>query len=453
MRDIHADIMTLITAGLGAVHPGAAVKNHLRLSGNILELKKNNSIVKRYDLSLYSRIFVIGAGKATASMALAVEEILGKKITSGHICVKYGYTEKLARIKTTEAGHPIPDKNGLDAAEAILKIAQTAGEDDLVISLISGGGSALIPLPAGEITLDDKMAVTDLLLRSGADIHEINTVRKHISNIKGGKLAFAAYPAAVINLMISDVIGDDMSIIASGPFIPDQTTKDNALAILKKYSITKKTPHSIIKHLNSPSTDIPHKDQLASVSNSIVNVIIASNINALEAAKKKASEIGYNALILSSGFAGDSSSTASFHVSIAQEVIKSGNPLHSPACILSGGETTVIVTGTGKGGRNLDFALHAGKLLSKMKNIIIASVGSDGSDGPTDAAGAWIDCTTVCRGEKKGLDIEEFIQNQNSYHFFKKLGDIITTGPTNTNVMDMRIMIILPDNIMNIEKN
>ncbi len=441
--DTRKNLREIYTAAINAVNPENAIESHLKLNGKNLELLKNGSPFAYFDLDSFDRILVVGAGKATSPMAKAMEKILGRRIESGLISVKYGYTEKLSTIRTIEAAHPVPDENGVKGATQIREILKGAGENDLVISLISGGGSALLPLPPEKITLEEKRATTDLLLKSGAAIHEINAVRKHLSLIKGGNMAAAAYPATVINLMISDVVGDSMDVIASGPFVPDNSSFSHAVDILKKYELEEKVPSPVRDYLQRGADGRvdENPDSESEIFRKVTNLIVASNIISLKAAGEKADELGYRSIILSSQIEGITSDVAVWHSRIAKEVLASGYPLPPPACIISGGETTVIVKGNGLGGRNMEFALQSAELISGMK-ITMASIGTDGSDGPTDAAGAVADGNTIGRSREKGIDINEYRENNDSYNFFKAMGDLIITGPTNTNVMDIRIIII-----------
>ena len=444
MEKIRKNLKEIYTAAIEAVNPHAAIKNHVQLDNNKLLLLKNSELFKVFDLSEFEKIYVVGAGKATASMAKAVESILGDKISEGVICVKYDYTEDLDRIQIMEASHPIPDENGVAAAKKIRALLQKAGEKDLIISLISGGGSALLPLPPDPITLAEKGETTNLLLKSGASIHEINSIRKHLSCIKGGNSAREGYPGTVINLMISDVVGDQIDVIASGPFVPDNSSFEMALEILHKYTLTDKVPGSVIDYIkkgtNGEIKENPDEDD--SCFEKITNLVIASNIISLKSAEAKAKDLGYNTLILSSLIEGDTMGVSLVHSRILKECLHTSNPIQHPACIISGGETTVNVKGNGLGGRNMEFAIQAAEDIKNLDGVIMASIGTDGSDGPTDAAGAVIDGTTIMRSEKKGINIKEYIKNNDSYNFFKQIDDLIITGPTNTNVMDVRLILI-----------
>ncbi|RKX97220.1 MAG: glycerate kinase, partial [Spirochaetes bacterium] len=307
-----------------------------------------------------------------------------------------------------------------------------------------GGGSALLPMPADGITLEEKQATTKVLLECGATIDEINSIRKHLSKIKGGGLMRLAYPANVISLILSDVVGDPLDIIASGPTVPDTSTFKDCMEIIKKYDIEKKIPYTVLKRiekgLKGEIEETPKDgDPIFEKSE---NIIIGNNMKAVLAADKKARELGYNTLIISSMIEGETKEVAKVHGAIIKEVKRSGNPISPPACILSGGETTVTIKGKGKGGRNQEFVLACCIDIEGIDKVMILSGGTDGTDGPTDAAGAVGDGETVLRAKKIGLDADKYLNNNDSYHFFQKLDDLLITGPTNTNVMDLRILLI-----------
>ncbi len=383
----------------------------------------------------FRNTFVIGAGKASAQMARAVEKQVEKKpgarITGGEINVKDGHSARLRRIRFNECGHPIPDARGVAGARRIAQIASAAGEDDLVICLISGGASALLSLPASGITLAEKQKATRLLLRSGASIHEINCVRKHISAIKGGQLARLVYPATLITLILSDVIGDDLDVIGSGPTVPDRSTLADARSICAKYGIT--------VHLDNAAETPKPGDRIFA---KVTNVLVGSNALAVEAAEKEARRLGFHAMVLSSSVQGEAREVARVHAAIARDIRSYGRPLRAPACIISGGETTVTIRGEGLGGRNQEFALAAAMDIAGLRDTIILSAGTDGTDGPTDAAGAIADGTTVERAEALGLSAAAFLRNNDSYRFFEATGDLIKTGPTGTNVADIQLILI-----------
>lgn len=445
------NLKKIYEAAIEAANPEKATHVCLRLKKNILELYENDETIKAFDLNQFKKIIVVGAGKATASMAKAVEDILGHRIHAGCICVKYGYTRTLSTIETIEADHPLPDENSIAGARKIKKMLEGTTADDLVISLVSGGGSALLCLPPEGVTLKEKQTVTDLLIKTGAPIHEINLVRKHLSLVKGGNLAKASYPSTILNLMVSDVVGDGIDTIASGPFVVDNSTFSDALDIIGKYNLIRKIPPSALACIAEGANnellagEMQQTDETANKTLSIIekttHFIIASNIICLTAAKDCAKALGYHCLILSSSIEGDTKDAAAWHSQIALEVLSSSNPIPVPACIISGGETTVQVRGEGKGGRNMEFALQTAPLIDGFKNLIIASIGTDGTDGPTDAAGAMVHGFTMKNAAKMGLDINHYMDNNDSYHFFKELGDLIVTGPTHTNVMDIRIIL------------
>jgi hydroxypyruvate reductase len=434
------DAAEIFFKGLQAVEPGAAIKRCCKFDGESLFVGN-----RTYHLPQYKNLFVIGAGKATAPMAAALEDILEKRISEGIIIVKYDHLADLQRINLIEAGHPLPDPNGEKGADAILNLAKKSGKDDLIFCLISGGGSALLPLPFNGITLKDKQDTIKVLLSCGATIHEINTLRKHTSKIKGGRLAQAAFPATIISLILSDVVGDDLDIIASGPTVPDSSSFPDCMEILERYHIKDKIPESILNHIESGiSGKIPETPKAGDPAfKRTQNLIIASNIESLMAAKEKAERLQYNVILLSSMIVGETRYAAQIHGAIAKEIIKTGNPISPPACILSGGETTVTISGNGLGGRNQEFALAAAIDISGHKNVVVLSGGTDGTDGPTDAAGAFSDTYTLERAKEMGLDPYHFLANNDAYHFFEKLDDLLITGPTNTNVMDLRILLVV----------
>jgi hydroxypyruvate reductase len=419
-RHAHA----IFQAALAAADPAGAVERHL----------------KRRNTSRFRNVYAIGAGKAGASMAQAAERVLGRRITAGLVNVKYGYVAKLRRIELNECGHPVPDDRGVAGAERIARIAAGAGKDDLVVCLISGGASALLPLPAEGITLEEKQATTRLLLASGANIHEFNAVRKHISRIKGGQLARLAAPATVESLLLSDVIGDSLDVIGSGPTAPDASTFAGAVEILDRYGIRGRVPAPVRERLEQgargeiPETPKPDDPVFTRVRNTIVG----SNRLALAAAASRARSLGYRTLVLSSEIQGEAREIARMHAAIACEVARAGRPVKPPACIITGGETTVTLHGDGLGGRSQEFALAAAIDIAGLDNVVVFSAGTDGTDGPTGAAGAVADGETL--GRKP--DARRYLERNDSYHYFESLGDLVITGPTNTNVMDVCIVLV-----------
>ncbi|MFQ6070788.1 MAG: glycerate kinase, partial [Candidatus Aminicenantales bacterium] len=411
----------------------------VRRKGDTLEVAG-----RAYDLSRYSGIYIFGAGKASAAMARPLEEILGEAITDGTVVVKYGYSLPLKRIRVREAGHPLPDKAGLEATEKIVDMLKKTGEKDLIFMLISGGGSALLCLPPAGISLDEIQETTQILLGCGANIHELNAARKHLSLVKGGRLAKYAYPSTLISLLLSDVIGDKLESIASGPCVPDSSSFSDCLAILDKYRIRKKIPAAVLdfleKGVRGEAEETLKKGHPAF--EKTLNVIIGNNKMALEGAERKASRLGYNTHILPFEIQGEAREAAISHSVLASRILLSNQPVEKPACVISGGETTVTVKGKGKGGRSQEFVLAAAIGIEGLENVVILSAGTDGTDGPTDAAGALADGKTVERARKLGLDARHFLKENDSYHFFKRLGGLIITGPTLTNVMDLQLILV-----------
>jgi hydroxypyruvate reductase len=435
VRQLRQHALAIFRAGLDAADPTRAVANHVRLNGETMIVAG-----KRYRLSQYRHIFVVGAGKAGATMAKAVERLLGRRITGGLINVKDGHTARLKRIELNECGHPIPDERGVEGARRIAAIVREAEADDLVLCLISGGGSALLPMPAEGISLADKQETTRQLLACGATIHEINAIRKHLSAIKGGQLAALARPATVVALLLSDVIGDDLSVIASGPTAPDESTYHDALDVLDRYLIRGRVPAAVRDRLESGARG--EMDETPKRIDNAQNVIAGSNRLAIDAAERKARELGYRTIVLSTTIEGETRDVARMHAAIAREIVMSGRPVRPPACVLSGGETTVTLRGQGLGGRNQEFSLAAALDIRGLSRVVVLSAGTDGTDGPTDAAGAIADSSTLERAVAKGLDAKRTLADNNSYHFFEPLKDLIKTGPTGTNVMDLRIVLV-----------
>jgi len=430
--------LAIFRAGLEAVDPYEATKRALRLAGEELQVGEHS-----YPLKNFKRIVVVGAGKAGAPMAQAVEEILGERLEGGLIVVKYGYTAPLKKVKIIEGGHPIPDEAGQRGARELLEIVKGLGKDDLVFCLISGGGSALLPAPVEGVDLAEKQETTKILLESGASIHEINAIRKHLSRIKGGWLTKAVAPATIITLILSDVIGDDLDVIASGPTVGDRSTFSDCLRVIEQYELNAQIPSAVMTHLRKGAEGKAHETPKPddTVFRTGLNLIVGSNMQCLEAAAHKAKEMGYQTLILSSLVEGETREVAKVHGAILKEIIRTGTPLAPPACIISGGETTVTIRGKGKGGRNQEFVLACGLEIAGWEGAAVFSAGTDGTDGPTDAAGAFADWRMVKRAQELGLDPNAALRENDAYPFFERLGDLFITGPTNTNVMDIRILI------------
>lgn len=438
LERLKADAGQILTSALDAVDPYKAVHLHVTREGPFLNVDS-----RRYDLREIQRVIVVGAGKASARMAVAIEEILGDVISGGLINVKYGHGEPLRKITVWEAGHPVPDHCGIEGTRRLLSLVEDAQENDLVICLISGGGSSLLPLPAQGIDLPSKQETTQALLKSGATIHEVNSVRKHISKVKGGRLAQAAAPARVVSLILSDVIGDDLDVIASGPTVPDTTEFATALDVLARYNLTEHVPDKVLSHLEAgargekPETPKPGD----AVFRNVVNVIIANNASAISAAADKSRSLGYESLVLSSFVQGEAREVARVMAAIAREISITGRPIPRPACVIAGGETTVTLKGKGVGGRNQELALAASLDLENIDNILLLAAGTDGTDGPTDAAGAMVSGDTLSVARQLGLSARDYLSNNDSYHFFQALGDLVMTGPTGTNVMDIILLL------------
>jgi len=429
-----------LESAVNAVDPKQIIKSKLSLKNSTLHVNEYS-----FDLKRFKNVYVIGGGKASGSMAEALEQILGNYITSGLLNIPRGSKHKTDIIRFHEASHPIPDESGVEGTRRMLEIAEQAEDDDLVVCLISGGGSSLMPLPRGEISIADKREITEALLKCGATINEINTVRKHVSDFKGGWLAKKAYPATILNLILSDVLGDPLDFIASGPTVPDSTTFNDAIKVLKKYDLWDKAPSSIRKVLlNGDKGLIPETPKANDEAfKKVYNVVVGNCRFASLAAYEYLKSAGLNTLLLTSTLEGEARHAGVMLASIAHEVSVSGNPVQKPAGIVAGGETTVTVSGKGLGGRNQELTLASALKLKDMDGAVVASLSTDGVDGPTDAAGAIADGKTLARAMKFGLTPVEFLAENDSYHFFSKLGDLIFTGPTDTNVNDVSVVVIL----------
>lgn len=424
--------------GVRSVLPEKLITRIMTLNGHYLKIKDLT-----FSLDEFANIYIIGAGKASAAMAHYTESILGNRITGGHIIVKYGYLCQLERIKVTEAGHPVPDLNGFTATEDIVRIAAQATEKDLVICLFSGGGSSLLAdIPEGLLP-EEIYIVNNLLVRCGASIDEINCVRKHLSLVKGGHLAGICRPATLVTLILSDVTGDPPDVIASGPTVPDPSTFRQALGIIEKYSLAPDLTSGVLKYLGEgasglrPETPKPGDD----VFSRSHTIIAGTNLIALEACGRAATDMGLNTFIIESRIKGDVETVAQSIVETALRY-KQKSDLRKPAALLYGGETTLRVNGNGMGGRNQHLALSVAMRLRDNEGITFLSAGTDGTDGPTDAAGAVVDSATLKTAESKKIEPEKFLEEFDSYNFFRVAGGLIKTGPTFTNVMDLMITII-----------
>lgn len=425
------DALEILEEGLKAANPKSSVKEALR------NLKD--------ELNKARRIVVIGFGKASIKMAEGCEEELSDKIYDGAIIAPKGIEDKkLKIIKVFEGTHPIPSEVNVESAKKLISVCSNLTSEDLVICLISGGGSSLLTFPANDISLEEKKLTTDVLLKSGADIREINTIRKHISKVKGGQLLNFLKPAKVVSLILSDVVGDPIEYIASGPTSPDSSTFKDALSIIKKYNLVNKLPKSVVERIEKGvrgeilETPKPGDE----IFNNVKNIIVSNNMKSLVAMEKKASSLGYNTIILTSYAQGESREVGKFLCAVIKQISSYDIPIKKPACLILGGETTVTVKGNGKGGRNQELVLSIVLNCKDVKNFVFASIGSDGIDGYTDAAGAIADNFSLEDAVNSGLKPEEFLENNDSYNFFKQTRDLIFTGPTGTNVNDFMVALI-----------
>ena len=440
LKQQRLDARVIFEAGLAAADPMFLVRRSLQLDGEILQAGK-----RVYDLARYGNLYVVGAGKAAAKMARAVEALLGERIAGGIVIVKHGHNIPLKKLEIVEAGHPIPDPAGIKATEAIIQLLRRTQKTDLILCLVSGGASALLSCPVADLSLQDKQRTTQALLNCGARIQEINAIRKHISRVKGGRLAELACPSTVLSLILSDVIDDSMDNIGSGPTAPDSSTFADCLAIINRYGVGDMIPLAVTSFLKKGAAgeiaDTPMADD--PIFQQVQNLLIGNNQLALVAAKEKAQALGYNTLILSKSVEGEARSVAIDHVVSARDVLSGSSPVRAPACIISGGETTVTIRGAGLGGRNQEFALAAALEIDGLEGIVALSGGTDGTDGPTDAAGGIVDGTTIQRARDKGLDALSYLERNDSYPLLKTVGDLLVTGPTLTNVMDLRLILIV----------
>ncbi len=439
----------IFTAALSSVNPALLIKGHI------------DGVLSEYVRGRFRQLFIIGFGKASCQMAGAVEgSIDNNLITNGIVITKYGHgisqesgvrsqesggRRQKSKIKIYEAGHPIPDEKGIRATRESISLLKKADKDTLILCLISGGGSALFVSPYNGITLDKKQRITELLLKAGADITELNAVRKHISKVKGGRLAEIAYPATIITLILSDVMGDKLDVIASGPTAPDTTTFSDALDVISKFKLVEKIPERVIdiliKGKQGLIPETPKEDN--HIFKNIKNIVIGNNLQALNAAKEKAQSLGVKAEIISSNISGEARDAGKWLAEKAIESKGTKAQRHKGArCLISGGETTVTVRGNGKGGRNTELALSFAGAIEGVEGITMLSAGTDGTDGPTDAAGAIVDGRTIAKAKSLGLDPESYLNNNDSYNFFKETDSLLITGPTGTNVMDVQIILV-----------
>ena len=432
--DVREHYLSIMAAALVAVDPDQAVRGRLHRTEHELNIDGQT-----YDLRRFRRILVVGAGKAGAPMVRAVEELLGTAISEGLVVVKTGHAALTARVEIVEAAHPIPSQAGLDAGKRILTLLESAGADDLVLVLLSGGGSALLEASAA-LTLADLQATTDALLACGAAINEINCLRKHLSLIKGGQLARAASPATLVTLVLSDVVGSPLDVIASGPTVPDRSTWADVWDVVTRYDLASRLPAAVTARLQAgvrgelPDTPKPGDPIFANAQ----TVIVGDNRVAAQAACQRAAELGYQPLLLTTFMEGEAREVAKLAVALAKEVRSNGRPVAPPACLVLGGETTVTLGAQpGYGGRNQELALAAALALEGMPGVTVAALATDGSDGPTDSAGGLVDDETVATGRSAGLDAAAALRRHDAYPFLRATGDLLLTGPTQTNVNDL----------------
>ena len=442
-RDRRARKLALmgLEAALDAADPKEVLKSRVVRNENVLRIDGHS-----FDLKKFKKVLVVGGGKASVSMGEVLEEILGDHITDGVLIIPYNDSKyNFDRIRLHEASHPVPDEAGVRGVKQILDMISQVGENELIICLISGGGSSLMPLPRGNISLQEKIMVTRALLNSGATINEINTVRKHLSDFKGGWFAKKAYPSTIINLIFSDVLGDPLDVIASGPSVPDSTTFQDAIEVLERHKLWDETPESIKNVLfdgkNGVIAETPKKDDGAF--KKVHNFVVGNNRLASFAVYNKLQSSGLNTLLLTSCVEGEARHIGTMFATIAREIEETGKPVPKPAAIVVGGETTVTVRGKGVGGRNQEIALGAALKIQGLDGVVVGSLSTDGIDGPTDAAGALADGRTILRSKKLELNATKALINNDSYTFFSKLGDLIFTGSTGTNVNDVSIIIAI----------
>ncbi|TYO98829.1 glycerate 2-kinase [Geothermobacter ehrlichii] len=428
---LRQDAETIFWQALAVVDPARCIERAVRIENDRLLIRGSSHPLPA------GRLQVLAVGKGALPMATAIRSLLGPRLDAGLLITKDGHGGAVEGFATFEAAHPVPDGRGEAAARRALRMAATAGRDDLLLLLLSGGGSALLPLPATGLGLADKMAVTDLLLRSGADIGEINSVRKHLSAIKGGRLALAARPARLLTLAISDVPGDDPATIASGPGVPDPTTFAGAMAVLEKYRLTDRVPAAVRDHLQQGMAGkIPETPKPGDLPDGCACHILANNRQALRAAAEAAHRLGYEPLILERPLSGEAATAGRELARQALAARATGR-----RCLIAGGETTVSVRGNGKGGRNQELALGAAIEMAGESGMVLLAAGTDGTDGPTDAAGAIVDGTSLERGRKAGLLATATLTANDSYRFHQASGDLLITGPTGTNVMDLALLL------------
>ena len=428
----------MLRDALDAVNGGKALRRAIHKRGDVLTIGS-----RRYDLRKYRRIVVVGGGKAAAPMAHAIEPILGRRLAGGVVITKYGHTVRTKRIRVAEAGHPVPDRAGLAATRGMLSLASSLTREDLLVVLLSGGASSLMPAPVPTVTLADKQHMTRLLLRCGAGIRDINSVRKHLSNLKGGRLAALTH-ATILTLILSDVIGDDVSAIASGPTAPDPSTYRDAIDCLRQYRLWTSVSRPIRVHLRrgieGQLTETPKSG--ARLFERVHHEIIGNNQAALDALISSTRSVGLRTVLLPP-LMEEARVSGAYVGSLAHSILTKQEPIPRPCCLVAGGETTVNVRGAGRGGRAQEFAVAAAKAVAGLPDVYVAGVGTDGTDGPTDVAGALVDGDTWQRARRLGIDLNAALKQNDTYRALKRLGSHIMTGPTGTNVNDLYLLFVL----------
>lgn len=427
----------MLRQALDRVHAGRALRRSVRKDGDRLMIGR-----RRYDLRKYQRVVVVGAGKASAAMARALEPILGRHLDRGLVVVNYGRRLPTRRIAVVEAGHPVPDRAGLRASRRMMQLVAGLTAQDLLIVLLSGGASSLMPAPVDGVTLGDKQRMTEQLLRCGAGITEVNTVRKHLSDVKGGRLA-ALTDATIVTLILSDVIGDDLSAIGSGPTTPDPTTYRDAVRCLRRYGLWSSAPRAVRRHLTrglqGHLTETPKPG--AQLFGKVRHEIIGNNATALRALSAAARSAGWRTVLLPP-FTGDARAGGANLARLAKRILMRQRPVPKPCCLIAGGETTVTVRGSGKGGRAQELALAAAKAVAGLRGVFVAAVATDGTDGPTDAAGAVVSGETWVDAKRIGFDVQAALNDNDSYRALNRLNCHIRMGPTATNVNDLYLLFV-----------
>ncbi len=436
---LRKDARMLFDRALEEADPGKCVLEHLEIQGDNLKVKGED-----FHLPDFESIYVVAFGKAASAMASAIEELLGERITGGIVVSNASCDGVFKNMDFHLSSHPVPEEKSVEAARKVVSLLEKSGKRDLVIFLISGGGSSILAMPSEGLTIEDKKTVTQKLMLCGADTSGLNTVRKKMSQVKGGGLLKKALPSKVVTLILSDVVGDRLEFIASGPTVPDTTTFQDAWRVIEALELEHKIPPRVVVHLEKGrrANTSPTIDREQYEKSRAKTIVVGNNHKAIYAMEKMAKEMGYNTLFLSSQISGEAREVAKVLAGIAFDIKRFGRPVKKPACILFGGETTVNVLGRGKGGRNTETALSFCFEIIGTDKIVGLFAGTDGIDGPTDAAGAICDGQSRLAARAMGISARDHLADNNSYAFFDKLGDLIKTGSTGTNVMDVGIVLI-----------